>query len=450
MKANKIICRFSILVIILSLFSCTQGPSIYEKPENFKAGIIGSYGNTNYSRLVFSWNSVPGASEYTLYKLSGDNASVYENAGSKTYVIKKTYTSNDFDKYYAVQGSNNDKPSFMNKRIVNKNLYFGEIKAYSKTDVIEWTKYPVGNNYLIVSANDTKTVDYLSPSANGYLCPDTKCSISNLSIDAAKYYAVYVYVNDAERYLRMTNWYKGKAILSAASPDGTIPDANVSEDYLDFDKYTLGFVPYFHLTWTPVQNATKYKVYAAVVMSSESSAVLTDAQLTSSNKWQPAGQSSSTNYDIYFSNNNTLQSKWQQLPNNDSCTVYFKVEPYNGNEKISGVTGKVCNFEIPKQAYDYSCTYTIRDVPVDGVKLKVIRTGSHTYKLIWDNTTSYYVLAYRDGGSTYTYWTSAKSSGTTVSASSNNQASSKYEFILCTASNSTSTKVSNKVLCEFE
>jgi hypothetical protein len=254
--------------------------------------------------------------------------------------------------------------------------------------------------------------------------------------------------------LRITNWYNGSTLLAESTTNTTTPTTSTSPgsilpvNDLDFDKYTIGTAPYFHLTWSSVQNATTYKVYAAVVMDSENASIMTDTQLTSSSKWTLVGQSSSNSYDVYFSQVSSLLTKWQQLPNNNSCVVYFKVESYNSTYAISGGLGKVCNFVIPKESYSYPCTYTVRDAASYGVNLKVLRIDSHTYKLIWDKPTSYYAIAYRDGGTDYTYWNAPLSSENAVRAS-NYQANSKYEFMLCRTLNDPATRVSNKVLCEF-
>lgn len=471
MKAKKIICRISLLAIIMSLFACSLGPGVFEKPQNVRAGIIGSSGvvsGSNTSRLVFSWDPVSGASGYTVYKLSTDNkATSYADAGSKTYVINKSYTSSDFAKDYAVQGTANGKPTFMTQLTVYKNKYYGEMKVNTKNSSIEWTKFPEANNYLIVSADttsiitnsSTKPADYLSSTASGSVFTTNICSISSLSLDESKSYAVYVFMTDADKYLRMTNWYNGSTLLTAASSTSTTTGATTSGttlpgtvlpvNDLDLGKYTIGTAPYFRLTWSTIEYATTYKVYAAVVMKSENASVMTDTQLTSSNKWVSVGQSTTANYDVYFNQISSLMTKWLQLPNNDYCTVYFKVESYNSTYNLSGGTGKVFNFEIPKASYTYPCTYTVRAAPVNGVHLKVLRTGQHTYKLIWDNTTKYYVIAYRDGGTRFTYWSSSISSRDSVTAS-NYLATSKYDFMLCTTSGDSSTQVSNMVLCEFQ
>ena len=470
MKAKKIICRISLLAIIMSLFACSQGPAVFEKPQNVRAGIIGSSGvvsGSNTSRLVFSWDPVSGASGYTVYKLSTDNkATAYADAGSKTYVINKSYTSSDFAKDYAVQGTANGKPTFMTQLTVYKNKYYGEMKGNPKNNSVEWTKFPESTNYLVVSADttsiitnsNTKPADYLSSTASGSVFTTTSCSISSLSLDESKSYAVYVFMTDADKYLRMTEWRLGSNLINEASATGTTPGTTTPEtgssgvvlpvNDLDFDKYTIGTSPHFHLTWSSVQNATTYKVYAAVVMDSENASIMTDTQLTSSSKWTLVGQSSSNSYDVYFSQVSSLLTKWQQLPNNNSCVVYFKVESYNSTYGISGGLGKVCNFVIPKESYSYPCTYTVRDAASYGVNLKVLRIDSHTYKLIWDKPTSYYAIAYRDGGTDYTYWNAPLSSENAVRAS-NYQANSKYEFMLCRTLNDPATRVSNKVLCEF-
>lgn len=462
MKAKKIICRISLLAIIMSLFACSLGPGVFEKPQNVRAGIIGSSGvvsGSNTSRLVFSWDPVSGVSGYTVYKLSTDNkATSYADAGSKTYVINKSYTSSDFAKDYAVQGTANGKPTFMTQLTVYKNKYYGEIKGNPKNNSVEWTKFPESTNYLVVSANDKNTSDYLSSTASGNSTSNTSYALSSFSIEAAKYYAVYVYMTDADKFLRMTEWRLGSNLINEASATGTTPGTTTPEtgssgvvlpvNDLDFDKYTIGTAPYFHLTWSSVQNATTYKVYAAIVMNSENASIMTDSQLTAANRWVSVGQSSNNSFDVYFTQNTTLRTKWQQLPNNDSCIVYFKVESYNSTYAISGGLGKVCNFVIPKESYSYPCTYTVRDAGSYGLKLKVLRIDSHTYKLIWNDTTAYYVIAYRDGGTAYTYWNAPLSSESAVRAS-NYQANSKYEFMLCRTLNDPATRVSNKVLCEF-
>lgn len=462
MKAKKIICRISLLAIIMSLFACSLGPGVFEKPQNVRAGIIGSSGvvsGSNTSRLVFSWDPVSGASGYTVYKLSTDNkATSYADAGSKTYVINKSYTSSDFAKDYAVQGTANGKPTFMTQLTVYKNKYYGEIKGNPKNNSVEWTKFPESTNYLVVSANDKNTSDYLSSTASGNSTSNTSYALSSLSIEAAKYYAVYVYMTDADKFLRMTEWRLGSNLINEASATGTTPGTTTPEtgssgvvlpvNDLDFDKYTIGTAPYFHLTWSSIQNATSYNVYAAVVMERESSAILTDTQLTNLGRWVHVGESTTSNYDVYFNQNSALKTKWEQLPNNASCTVYFKVESYNSTYNISGGLGKVCHFEIPRVSYTYQCTYTVHDAASKNVNLKVLRIDTYTYKFIWDNTTKYYVAAARDNDVAYSFLPTSISSGFSV-AYTNFHATSKYDFMLCTTSGEPSTRVSNKVLCEF-
>ena len=368
MQIKKILGGLFCIISSIFMFSCH--PGVWSCPSDFNIGIIGSSKQSkDKTVLVFSWNGIPEATSYKIYKKESktvykDGAydtevtnSLYEEVSSATYLIKKDFSwDKDFDTTYYLAGSAGGKDSLAVRCDLNKSQYYGKLKYNFSKNAFEWTKVPTLDNYLIAATN--KAVSEVADVYTSVPQTSDKCSFSTdcyANLDLSTKYAVYVCVEekDKNQYMRMTDWYSGKDLYATANGNSESQFAESgTEQKLSTELKILSYKNQadFSLTFghsCSLNNVTSTKIYAAYT------------------EGLTAGNSENLNWneiktlDNANSNFTVLLNELSGIPADKDITLYFKAAVKVGvnNYQSTEYNSEIVKFTLPKKAMVWPGSY---------------------------------------------------------------------------------------------